>query len=228
MVPQKGQVIELVTKAHSENRRIVAPLVGFPGCDITGFSIKVAQQNHGVHFACIKALVDLLQPDIAFMMMDLSVEANALGLPVRFPIDESSTVERHPVETLDDLQRYRRVNILQDSRIQSYIKTVEMMAMGLPKDVLKCAYVIGPLTLAGLLCSAEQVALDSILNPQILHALCEFATDIIQDYAGALINSGADLICIVEPTGAILGRSSSVISAASTSNTLLRATSTPR
>jgi len=205
LIQQKRRTIELLTKAYSEKRRIVAPLVGFPGCDITGFSIKVAQQNHGTHFACVKALVDLLKPDIAFMMMDLSVEANALGLPVRFPVDESSSVERHPVETVEDLRRYRRVNILQDSRIQSYVKTIEMMAMGLPGEVLKCAYVIGPLTLAGLLRSAEQVAMDSILKPDMLHTLCEFATDIIQDYAGALINAGADLICILEPTGVILG-----------------------
>jgi uroporphyrinogen decarboxylase len=205
MIPQKRRTIELLTKAYSEKRRIVAPLVGFPGCDITGFSIKVAQQNHGNHFACVKALVDLLKPDIAFMMMDLSVEANALGLPVRFPVDESSSVERHPVETVEDLQQYRQVNILQDSRIQSYVKTIEMMAMGLPGDVLKCAYVIGPLTLAGLLRSAEQVAMDSILNPDMLHTLCKFTTNIIQDYAGALINAGADLICILEPTGVILG-----------------------
>ncbi len=205
MIQKNRRVIELVSKAYSENRRLAAPLIGFPGCDITGFSIKVAQQNHGVHFACIKALADLLKPDIAFMMMDLSVEANALGLPVRFPVDESSSVEKHPVEELEDLERYRRVNILQDSRIQSYIKTVEMMSMGLPKEVLKCAYVIGPLTLAGLLRSAEQIAMDSILKPDMLHALCEFATDIIQDYAGALINAGADLICILEPTSMILG-----------------------
>jgi uroporphyrinogen decarboxylase len=154
MISRRNRITELAARASGEKRRLVAPLAGFPGCDITGFSIKVAQQNHGVHFACIKALVDLLRPDAAFMMMDLSVEANALGLPVRFPVDESSSVERHPIETLDDLERYGRVNILQDSRVQSYVKTVEMMAMGLPKDVLKCAYVTGPLTLAGLLRSA--------------------------------------------------------------------------
>lgn len=201
----KKRVIDLAKKAYSQKKRLIAPLVGFPGCDLTGYSIKVAQQNHGVHFACIKELVDVLHPDVAFMMMDLSVEANALGLPVRFPTDESSTVEKHPVETIAHLDRYRSINVLYDSRIQSYVKTAEMMRIGLPEEVLVCAYVTGPLTLAGLLRSAQQVAMDSILDPELLHGLCRFTTGIIQEYASALINAGADLICILEPTAVVLG-----------------------
>ena len=80
-----------------------------------------------------------------------------------------------------------------------------MMSMGLGKDTLKCAYVVGPVTLAGLLETAERVAMDSILEPDRLKVLCSFATKIIQKYAHAMINAGADIICILEPTATILG-----------------------
>lgn len=196
---------EMVSRAYAENRRLAIPLAGFPGCDLMGMSIKVAQQNHGVHYNCIDALVYQLKPDAAFMMMDLSVEANALGLQVRFPIHESSTVEYHPVRSAEDLDKFRCINILQDSRIQSYIKTVEMMRMGLPDEVLAGAYIIGPVTLAGLLEGAEQAAMDSVIDPDKLEVLCRFCTRVIQDYARALINAGADLLCILEPTAVILG-----------------------
>ncbi len=198
---------ERVFDAYAQKRRLAVPLVGFPGCDLLGMSIKVAQQNHGVHYDCIDALVNQLRPDAAFMMMDLSVEANALGLQVRFPIHESSTVEYHPVRKVEDLDKFRSINILHDSRIQSYIKTVEMMRMGLPDDVLVGAYIIGPVTLAGLLEGAEQAAMDSVIDPDKLEALCRFSTHIIQEYTRALINAGADLLCILEPTAVILGPS---------------------
>jgi uroporphyrinogen decarboxylase len=201
----KKRMRALTEQAYSDGRRLIVPLVGFPGCELTGHSIKVAQQNHGVHFACIDSLVEELKPDAAFMLMDLSVEANALGLPVRFPTEESSSVELHPVKKLEDLEKYKHINILWDARIQSYIKTVEMMSIGLPDEVLTGAYVIGPLTLAGLLCSAEQIAIDSVMDPKKLTALCEFSTDIILEYTRSLVNAGADIICILEPTGAILG-----------------------
>lgn len=202
---KRKSLVEMVKDAYAENRRLAAPLAGFPGCDILNVSIKVAQQNHGVHYNCIDALVYQLKPDAAFMMMDLSVEANALGLPVRFPVHESSSVEFHPVRNIEDLDQFRFINILQDARIQSYIKTVEMMKLGLPEEVLTGAYIIGPVTLAGLLCGAEQMAMDSVLDPDKLEVLCSFATSVIQDYSRALINAGADLLCILEPTGVILG-----------------------
>ncbi len=204
-VKTKKGIKELVFEAYAQNKRLAVPLAGFPGADILHTSIKVAQQNHGMHYNCIEALVYHLKPDAAFMMMDLSVEANALGLPVRFPVHESSSVELHPVREVEDLQRLAGINILQDARIQSYIKTVEMMSTGFPRNVLVGAYVIGPVTLAGLLISAEQVAMDSVLDPQKLEEFCRFSTVIIQEYSRALINAGADIICILEPTGAILG-----------------------
>lgn len=195
---------QLTEQAHAKGKRLVAPLAGFPGCDILGVSIKLAQQNHAMHYNCIEALVHRLKPDAAFMMMDLSVEANALGLPVRFPIHETSTVEHHPIENLAELDKLRTVNILCDARIQSYIKTVEMMRLGLPDNVLVGAYIIGPVTLAGLLEGAQKVAMDSVLEPDRLKALCEFSTSVIIEYARALVNAGANLMCILEPTAAIL------------------------
>lgn len=202
---KRKTLAQITAEAYTQKKRLVAPLAGFPGCDLLNISIKVAQQNYGMHYNCIEALVSRLKPDAAFMIMDLSVEANALGLPVRFPTDESSSVENHPIRTVEDLDYLRRVNILQDARIQSYIKTIEMMKLGLPDDVLVVAYVIGPVTLAGLLEGAEQVAMDSILNPEKLEEFCKFTTSIIIEYARSLVNAGADAICILEPTGVILG-----------------------
>jgi uroporphyrinogen decarboxylase len=77
--------------------------------------------------------------------------------------------------------------------------------MGLPDEVLVGGYIIGPVTLAGLLEGAEQAAMDSVIDPDKLETLCRFCTRIIQDYARALINAGADLLCILEPTAVILG-----------------------
>jgi uroporphyrinogen decarboxylase len=186
---------------YNENKRLIAPLAGFPGCDIVGCSIKLAQQNTNMHFRCIEAIKDRFFPDMSLMMMDLSVEANALGLPVKFPLNESSTVKEHPIRTVQDLEQFKKVVILDDSRIRSYLKVVNMMSREF--DKLNCAYVAGPLTLAGLLAGAEDIAIDSVMNPQKLEAIVEFSTSVITTYANALVESGADCICILEPTGVI-------------------------
>lgn len=196
---------KLSKQAYSEKKRLVAPLVGFPGCDLIKCSMKLAQQNYAMHYNAIEALVYHLKPDAVFMMMDLSVEANAIGLPVRFPIDQSSSIEFHPVKTLKDLDRYQRINILFDARIQSYLKTIEMMKVGFKNSVLVGSYVIGPFSFAGLLMGAQEAAMNSIMDPGTLNQVCQFCTSIIMKYIHALINAGTDLICILEPTAAILG-----------------------
>ena len=47
-------LLDLVKKAYSEKRRLVAPLVGFPGVKMTGSTIKLAQQNYDEHKKYIK------------------------------------------------------------------------------------------------------------------------------------------------------------------------------
>ena len=70
--------IQAVRKAYNEKRRLVVPLIGFPGLNITGCTIKLAQQNFGEHFKALKAIAETFKPDLIFPLMDLSVEANAL------------------------------------------------------------------------------------------------------------------------------------------------------
>ena len=42
------------------------PLAGFPGVEMIGSTIKIAQQNFGEHYKAIRALVDDLHPDLVF------------------------------------------------------------------------------------------------------------------------------------------------------------------
>ena len=79
---KRKTLAEMSAEAYAKKKRLAAPLVGFPGCDLLDMSIKVAQQNYGMHYNCIESLVSHLKPDAAFMMMDLSVEANA---PLPYP-----------------------------------------------------------------------------------------------------------------------------------------------
>ncbi len=51
---------------------------------------------------------------------------------------------------------------------------------------------------------ATEIALATIDNPDLVHAAAEFATQVIIRYAQALVDAGADLICILEPTATFI------------------------
>jgi uroporphyrinogen decarboxylase len=195
---------QAVRKAYDEKRRLVVPLIGFPGLNITGGTIKLAQQNYGEHFKALKAIADTFNPDLIFPLMDLSVEANALGRYTLFPKGDSATVVKDEF-SIDDVVAAERINISFDTRLLGYVETVKLMSIGLPSSIMKGAYVTGPYTLAALLMGAEDAAVATLLNIDELHKVCRFTTKKIMEYTRLLISSGAQLICILEPCGVMLG-----------------------
>jgi uroporphyrinogen decarboxylase len=195
---------KILKKAYQENRRLVAPLLGFPGLNMIGCNIKVSQQNHEKHFQVMKAIADSFHPDIIFPLMDLSVEANALGHYTVFPENDSATVLKGETP-LDEILFFNDINISFDSRLLGYVETLKLMNVGLPKDILKGAYVTGPYSLAALILGAEEAAMSTVIAPEKLELLCQYTTKQIQKYINLLIAGGADIICILEPSAVMLG-----------------------
>ncbi len=189
--------------ANQNKRRLVAPLVGFPGLKLVNSTIKLAQQNYYEHFKVIKANVDTFSPDAVFPLMDLSVEANALGRYTVFPVNESATVITEDF-TIDDLEKIKDIDIRYDTRLLGYVETVKLMNIYLPKEILRGAYVTGPYTLAGLLLGATNAAVYSINNPEFLSEVCEVVIEKILDYVKLLISAGAQIICVLEPSAVML------------------------
>lgn len=201
---ERINLYHLVKKAYIERRRLVAPLVGFPGVNLVDTSIKLAQQNYGEQYKVIEALVKRYHPDIIFPLMDLSVEANATGRYTIFPVNDSATVVHHDF-SYDEIASMRQIDYQKDTRIFGYVKTLRLMNENLPADVVRGAYVIGPYSLAGLILGANQAALATMLDKENFHRLVRFAADMINQYANFFIDVGAQLICILEPTGVMLG-----------------------
>lgn len=206
MIGKKGmKMLEIVQKRYQEGRRIVAPLLGFPAVKSAGTTIKLAQQNAGEHIKIIRQIVHRWHPDIVFTLMDLSVEANALGRETLFPLNEAATVVNFHYEKERDLSLMKRVNILEDGRLISYIETHRWMKEKLPSDILRGAYVTGPYTLAGLIMGAENAAMETMIDPEGFHELCALCIDKISDYTRVMIDAGAQIIAVLEPSAVMLG-----------------------
>jgi uroporphyrinogen decarboxylase len=170
---------------------------------LTRSTIRQNGFNAELHFRSIYKLADRIAPDAIFHMMDLSLEAGAIGLQVRYPLEESATVEIHPVRSVSDLDQYKVLDPLFDARLRSYIDTTRLMAERISGPLIG-AYVIGPFTLSGLLIGATEVAVATIEDPDLVLATLNFAEDVITRYARELVRAGADMVAILEPTATFL------------------------
>ena len=200
----KKSLLKEVQKAYSNNQRLISPLMGFPGLPLVNSTIKLAQQNYGEHYKVLTALIKKFEPDMIFPLMDLSVEANALGLYTVFPQRDTATVLKEKIDFIDQILE-KQINISYDTRLQGYVETIKLLRIRFPETVIKGAYVTGPYSLAGLMIGAEELAIAVLMEPEKISKLCEFAIEKIQEYIRLLIGAGAQAICILEPTAVMLG-----------------------
>ena len=82
----------LAREKHLQGKRLAAPLVDAPGVLLAGTTLKIAQQNSSEHIKAVLANYEAFLPDMIFPLMDLSVEANALGRLVDFPVNDLSLI----------------------------------------------------------------------------------------------------------------------------------------
>lgn len=194
--------MRLIDFATEQDRRKVVPLMAFPGVQLSNYSVRQILFNAKAQAETSRALAEKFKPGALFQVMDLSVEANALGLQVRYPLNESPTVEDHPVKSVADLERFSGIDILKDGRIMAFLDAMREMKETI--DMPIGGYVIGPFTLAGRMMGESEAAMAAIDDPSGLEQIVEFATERILRYGKALVNAGADMIAILEPTGVIL------------------------
>ena len=187
-------------------KRLIAPLMGNPGARFIGKDLNEMVTNLDIHVKAILKLNEMFKPDLIFMMMDLSIEAEALGLEVFFAWNESPTVKAHPVKDEESLNALNWENFFKSKRVKNYIKTAKILKEKL--NVPLIAYVIGPFTLAGLLMGASQIAMETIDNPEFVSKTVKKCSELIQEYSKKLQAAGADSIVILEPTATFLSPNS--------------------
>jgi len=180
----------------------VIPLIGVTGVKLNNTSIKKNLTNSDVQFDTIKKIYEKYQPDGIFTFMDLTVEAEALGLKINFPENDTPSVLEHSVKTKDDLTVLKKNYSGNTGRMAVFIETMKKMTEALPTQ--KGAYVIGPFTLAGELNGVNDLLTNCILNPEFVDELVAFSTEVINNYTAALFDAGADTVCVLEPTAMML------------------------
>ena len=186
----------------ADNKSLAAPLLGFPGIQLTGTNLKTNLFNPRLQADSLMRIADETGIDVIFQMMDLSIEAGALGLTVKYPAFESPSVEEHPVGSAADLKRFENIDIMNDCRVKSSIEAVRLLKLEQDRPVV--AYICGPFSLAALLVGATEILMAMFDKPDEILEIIKFCAEQETRYALALQEAGADAICVLEPTAMML------------------------
>lgn len=197
--------MKLAELARAKGHRLVAPIISYPAVSLTNTTAKENLTNGEVHFKTIREIEKRFSPDAVMAFMDLSVEVEAMGIPIIMGENESPTVREHPIKTVADVRSLPLPDPQKDGRMSEFIKAQRLMAQNL--KTLNGSFVTGPFTVAGLLTGAENLAISTITDSAFARELLDFSAETVLRYARALAEAGAGFICVAEPTAVILSPS---------------------
>lgn len=188
----------------SSGRRLVMPLPGYVGLKLTGTSAQQNLNDQTVQFNTVKAFVSRFNPDAAFPLLDLTVEAEALGAPIIFMDNDAPYITREIVRSKRDLNRIRDSG-LEGGRMKVFVEVARLMAENL-REIKSGSFVTGPFTLAGQLMGIVNLYKSIAMGEELPHDLIELSTTVITDYVEELSDTGIDFIVVAEPTASLSSR----------------------
>jgi len=187
--------MNLLDLAMSGGGRMVAPMAGYPGVRLSGRSVWEALHDAGAQLEALRTLEERLRPDIVFALLDLTVEAEAMGLGVDYHDRQPPKLQDQKLPRLERFYELGPPDPERAGRMPVFLRVAEGLAEG--EGRLCGAYVTGPFTLLAQLLGAEEL-LDRVrLGDGLLEPL-GFTTEIVGGYAAALAQR-ADLVMVVDP-----------------------------
>lgn len=184
----------------SRGERVVAPLVGYPGVRFIASSVHRALHDPAVQLEALGALRQRLAPDIIFTLLDLTVEAEALGLEVEF---SEKNPPRLADQELPKLERFMEMDIPdpeRSARMPVFLQVAEELKG--EGRALVGACVTGPLTLLAQLVRGMDFLKRSKTGGRLKEAM-GFTTSVVGAYAAALA-SRSDVVLVVDPAAEVL------------------------
>ena len=194
--------MKLFDYIQSQSASLATPLMGYPGIQLTQSTIQDIILYPERQFEALWALIERFNPPVAFPLMDLTVEASGLGLHVEYPEDDVAFVRKHPLRLGDDLSGLQEIDLLDAPRVKNYLQVIEKVASrfsGIPGG-----FVIGPLSLAGLLMGVENLALAFLDDPDFVKSLLDILSEKLAALAAEQEKAGAQVVAVLEPTAMII------------------------
>ncbi|MGC8737159.1 MAG: uroporphyrinogen decarboxylase family protein [Candidatus Hydrogenedens sp.] len=187
----------------NSKKTLCAPFVSFPGTVFTNSTVKENLNNGKLQATSIIALQKTCNFDVIFPMMDLTVEAEAMGACINWEIDELPAVTGKTVLDTNDVKNLPIPEVGEGNRLGVFVETCKELRKEF-SDKWVWGYVLGPFSIAGRLMGMTEISIAIKLEPELVHQILEKVNTLIEKYASALLAMGIDGLVILEPASGML------------------------
>lgn len=190
------ELIKKAMKLKEVGRIPWVPFVGVHAGHLLGLTASEYLKSTEHIIDGVNKAIELYNPDGIPVVFDLQIEAEALGCKLAWADDNPPAVISHPLLegiSLNDLT----VPCTCKGRISVVMEATRKLREQHP-DIALYGLITGPFTLALHLLGTD-IFMQMMVEPDKIHELMRFTTDVAKMMSGNYIESGADIIAVVDP-----------------------------
>ena len=163
------------------------PFTGQVNAQLVGASIREFLQDPKVFVKAQLAAYERYKPDILLMQWDLLMEVEALGNELKFPEDSMCISKTVALEDKGKLNTLQIPDPTKDGRLPGYVEAIEEARKRIP-DAPVSPIIAGPWTIAIGLREATRLIMDALKDPDYVHELMQFCTQVSMTHGEALLS----------------------------------------
>jgi len=163
------------------------PFTGQCNAQLVGATIREILQDSRVFVKAQVAAYERYKPDILLMQRDLLMEVEALGNKLRFPEHSMCISEKLSLEDKGKLSSLKIPDPTKDGRLPEYLEAISE-ARKQVTDIPVSPIISGPWTIAIGLREATGLIMDAMKDPDYVHELMQFCTQVSITYGEALLS----------------------------------------
>ncbi len=192
----KQLVIESI-KGNTTPRPAWVPFVGVHAGHLIGETARDYLQSPELMLKGIETAIEKYSPDGIPVCFDLQLEAELLGCNLQWADEAPPAVSSHPLASGIDTAKLPAFTP-HTGRLQNMLDLTKTLSDKYGEDLALYGLLCGPFTLAMHL-AGNNIFLAMFDEPETVKELLEYCTDVACKTAAAYIESGADVIAIVDP-----------------------------
>ena len=161
-----------------------------------GVSYGEMMQSSKLMASCMLAWQDLIGDDRIMAYFDMMVEAAGFGQKMIFQEDQPAYSDKDDllIKTPDDYFKLERYDVEKAERIRMTLEVADILHTSRGETVPVACIVAEPLVVLGLLRGMEPLLMDCIRHPEAVKYGLEVATDVVIDYAQAMVKRGVSIV----------------------------------
>lgn len=202
MEPSPRERLLAALRCRETDRTPWVPFVGCHAGQLVGTGADRFLRSAELIAAGVQAAVERYRPDGIPTNFDLQLEAEALGCDLVWAAENPPSVSSHPLEngaSLADL----KVPGPDSGRIGTVLDATRRIRLANP-DIALYGIITGPFTLA-LHLTGTRIFMSMFDDPEGVRELMEFCRKVCESMAGYYIETGCDIVALVDPMTSQIG-----------------------